>query len=97
MHFRINQNYRFREIAGKFYLLPVGEAADVCDQPVELTETAACIWNSLAKGASAEEAAEALTEEFEVDLGTALTGVRRFMEVLAQQGAGEITNRGISL
>ena len=86
MCIRTNRNYKYREIAGEYYLIPVAEAADKSKVPFQLTETAARIWTEIEKGVPKEKMISRMTEEFEVDPATAGKAVEQFIEVLLNQG-----------
>ncbi|RMH36852.1 MAG: PqqD family protein [Deltaproteobacteria bacterium] len=51
----------------------------------ELNETAALIWECAAAGCTAEDAARAIVEQYEVDLDTALADVRACCEDLVNR------------
>lgn len=86
MQIRINRSYKYREIAGEYYLIPTSQAAERSKIPLQLTETAAWIWKQIEKGASKEEIVSRMTEEYEVDSVTAGKAVEQFIEVLLDQG-----------
>lgn len=86
MKIKINSCFTYRMIAGKHYLIPVGEAAKNWNAPLELTETAARIWISLEAGMPKEAIAKGLTEEFEVEPDAAERAVDQFALLLRKQG-----------
>lgn len=86
MRIRTNRSYKYREIAGEYYLIPVAEAADKSKVPFQLTETAAWIWTQIEESVPKEEMISRMTEEFEVDPATAGKAVEQFIEVLIKQG-----------
>ncbi len=91
MRIRTNRSYKYREIAGEYYLIPTLEAAERSKIPLQLTETAAWIWIQIDKGLPKEEMIARMTEEFEVDFETAGKAVKQFMEALLKQGMLEMT------
>lgn len=91
MQIRTNRSYKYREIAGEYYLIPTSEAADRSKIPLQLTETAAWIWIQLGKGVSKEDLVCRMTEEYEVDPVAAGKAVDQFIEVLLEQGMLEKT------
>ncbi len=86
---RINQDYKYRRIAGQHYLIPTGAALERHAEPLQLSETGAWIWEAMQEGLSGSEIAARMTGAFEVDAETAGPAVARFMEALAEQGMAE--------
>ncbi len=87
MRLEVSPLYKYREIGGEHYLIPVGEAAVKRKDPLQLTDTAAFLWKLLKEGRDEKEAADALTEEFEVDRAGAAEAVDGFIRALL---AGEM-------
>lgn len=85
---KTNSNYKYREIAGEYYLIPVGFAAEKSTTPIQLTETAAWIWRNINDVAhsSPEILAMKMTEEYEIDIAQAYTAVNHFLTQLSNQG-----------
>lgn len=90
MRIKTSHSYQYREVAGQYYLIPVGEAADRSKIPLQLTETAAWIWTHLEAGASTEETASEMTKEYEVGPDDALSAVERYAALLLEKGMAEI-------
>lgn len=86
MRIRTNRSYKYREIAGEYYLIPVAEAADKSKVPFQLTETAAWIWTQIETGINIEEIVVKMTEEFEVNLDVARNATESFIIFLLNQG-----------
>ena len=86
MRIKTNCDFKYRKIAGKHYLIPCAGAAERSKIPVELTETAACIWLYAEAGQSAEKIACNMAEEFEVDIQTARRAVSAFFNLLVDRG-----------
>lgn len=86
MRLKTNPDYKYREIAGMHYLIPCGQASARSETPIQLTETAAWIWNRIEKEMEQEEIIVCMTQEFEVDGETARKGVAGFLDMLLQQG-----------
>lgn len=91
MQTRINRNYKYREIAGKYYLIPTSQAAERSKNPMQLTETAAWIWKQIEASKDIDEIAIAMTEEFEVTFAVASNDVERFVSFLLNHGFLEET------
>lgn len=92
MQFRTNRCYKYREIAGEYYLIPTLQAAEKSRIPLQLTESAAWIWIQIEKGLPKEEVIFRMTEEYEVDPTIAGKAVEQFIEVLLKQGMLEMTD-----
>lgn len=82
MRIRTNRSYKYREIAGEYYLIPTLEAAERSKIPLQLTETAAWIWIQIEKGKESEEIAVTMTKEFEVNLDVAHKATEKFIAFL---------------
>ena len=84
-------NYKYCEIAGEYYLIPVGTAAEKSRDPIQLSETAAWIWRQITKKdcPSLEVLAEKMTEDYEVSLTQAHIAVQQFLTVLKERGLVE--------
>lgn len=74
------------EIEGEYYAVPVGAAAQRFSGMIRMNRTGKRIFELLMEGLTPEEAAQKLTEEFEVDEETARNNVTGILEKL--QGAG---------
>lgn len=83
---KTNSNYKYREIAGGYYLIPVRTAAKISLTPIQLTETAAWIWQQVNLCASVEELIRKMTLEYEVDQAHARKAVTQFLDELTRQG-----------
>lgn len=81
-----NKEYKYREIAGEYYLIPVGAAAEKAPAPIQLSETAAWIWRQIQNGVSDKKMAEKMTLEYDVDLTHAHVAVQSFLGELLEQG-----------
>lgn len=79
---KTNEFYILREIAGDNLLVPVGEATQRLNGMIQLTETAAFIWNHLNDANNLEEIVKMMTEEYEVDEETARADVFSFSKEL---------------
>lgn len=79
---RTNEYYILREIAGDNLLVPVGEATQRLNGMVQLTETAAFIWNHVNEAKDLEELVKMITDEYEVDEETARNDVFGFTKEL---------------
>lgn len=91
MQIRTNQSYKYREIAGEYYLIPTAQEAEKSKNPLQLTETAAWIWTQIEKGVSTDNIVCRMTEEYEVDPVAAGKAVDQFIGVLLELGMLEKT------
>lgn len=91
MEIKVNDSFKYREIAGEYYLIPVGGAAEKYKTPLRLTETAAWIWTSIEAGKTREEIVAGLTKEFEVDPISARRDTDFFMSALLKKGILELS------
>lgn len=89
MRIETSHTYKYREIAGQHYLIPVGEAANHSKTPLQMTETAAWIWTKMDEGSSVEEIASEMTKEYEISLDDARTAVDRYAALLLDKGMAE--------
>ncbi len=89
MRIKTNHCYKYREIAGHFYLIPVGEAAERSKTPLQLTETAAWIWTKMEEESSTEEIAFEMIKEYEVSLDDARNAVEQYAALLLDKGMAE--------
>lgn len=85
MKMKTNRSYKYREIAGGYYLIPTGKAAEKSVIPLELTETAAWIWTRIEQGASQEDIIPLMVEEYDIDIVHAQKAVNQFVKVLLDQ------------
>ena len=85
---RASTNYKYREIAGEYYLIPVGTAAEKSRDPIYLSETAAWIWCHIDKKEylSLEALAEEMTDDYEVTLTQARIAIQQFSTALKELG-----------
>ncbi len=86
---KANKDYKYREIAGEHYLIPVGVAAEKTPVPIQLSETAAWVWRQIEKGVPDNEMAERMMLEYEVNPSRAQAAVEQFLIRLREQGLAE--------
>lgn len=86
MQVKVKDCFKYRMVAGEHYLFPLARAEEKWNAPLQLTETAAWIWTSLAEGKTQEEINAGMIEEFEVGPDTAESAVRQFCRMLLQEG-----------
>ena len=86
---KLKDRFVFAEVGEDRVAVPVGPAARSLHGIVRLNETAAFIWRGLAEGLAAEQIAERMQAEYDVDAETALRAVRRIMDRLVEDGLAE--------
>ena len=79
---KIKDGYLVRDIAGAHVVVPAGEQAAEFNGLMTLNETAAFIWNILAKGADEDEVVDALLGEYDIDEPTARNDAKKVIDLL---------------
>lgn len=85
---KISNNFILSEIAGNYIVMPCGDNNINLNYMITLNQTGVFLWQQLEKGAagSAEQLAQALAAEYEVDLQTALKDTDSFIGKLQSAG-----------
>ena len=83
---KINYEFVKREIAGEYFLVPIGEAAKVFDGIIAINELGAFIFDCLPECADAQAVTDRILERYETDRATALTDVLAFFDALREAG-----------
>ncbi len=63
---KIKKGFMLRNVAGKNIVVPIGQASVDFNGVINLNDTGAFLWNTLAKGCTYEELVEALLSEYDV-------------------------------
>ena len=71
-----------REIAGEYFLIPVGRTVYDTNGLFALTEVGAFLWDRLPEARDAEALVQAVLAEYEVDADTAAADITAFLEKL---------------
>ncbi|MBR2869464.1 MAG: PqqD family protein [Clostridia bacterium] len=87
--FRIKSGFMIRNISGQIMAVPTGARTSDIHGMIVLSESGELLWKALEKGASADELADILTENYDVDRQTALADTEKFLNGLREQGALE--------
>lgn len=82
----IREGFVLRRVMGQAMVIALGDASRDFSGMIKLNDTAADLWQWLADGATEEELASRLQEEYEVDGDTASADVKRFVNHLKEQG-----------
>ena len=80
------ENFIHRRVAGSHVLISVGANVANLNGFIELSESAALLWDFMKAARSEDELAACLYEEYEVDLDTAQTDVHELLGVLLENG-----------
>lgn len=92
---KIVKEFVLRTIAGESILVPVGMTSQEYHGMINLSPTAAFIWENLEKTDSLEELVEKLTGEFEVDRETAERDAALFVGKLLEYGFIALTREDL--
>ena len=83
---KIKSGFVVRKIANQYMAVPVGARAKELHGMIGLNETAAFLWEQLKEERTEEELVQALLAEYEVEEEQASRSVKRFHELLKQEG-----------
>lgn len=83
---RFNKDFVLRKVCGLNVVLPTGTNVKDFGGALNLNDTAALIYEQLEAGKTAEEAAAALTEAYDVTPETALADVQETIGLLREAG-----------
>ena len=84
---RRNSEFVLRQVAGKFVVVPLGQAAEAFRGMITLNKTGKFLWDLLETEQTEESLADALVETYGITLERALGAVRKFLESLYPTGA----------
>ena len=86
---KIKDGFILRKVPGMNLVMPTGKNVKTFNGSLILNGTGAFIFERLQKGATAEEIAQALTQEYNVTLETASADVQKTIASLIEAGAAE--------
>ena len=86
---KIKDGFVLRKIPGMNLVMPTGKNVKSFSGALMLNDTGAFIYERLQKGVTADETAQALTEEYDVALETASTDVQNTINSLIEAGVAE--------
>lgn len=89
MVYKVKDGFVIRKIGPQIMAVPVGKLTSEIHGMIALSESGAFLWDLLLKGAQKEELANALFDEYEIDIETAQKDVEKFIDGLSEQGALE--------
>jgi len=83
---RIKKGYMMQTVAGSNVVVPVGAEAISFRGMLTLNEVGAFVWKALENDNTAENIANEVVKEYDVDFETALTDVNGFIARLREKG-----------
>ena len=86
---KIKDGFILRKVPGMNLVMPTGKNVKSFNGSLMLNDTGAFIYEKLKKGATPDETAQALTEEYDVALDTASTDVQNTINSLIEAGVAE--------
>ena len=86
---KIKDGFVLRKVPGMNLVMPTGKNVKTFNGSLVLNDTGAFIFERLQKGATLEETAEALTQEYDVPLDTAGADVKNTVASLIEVGVAE--------
>ena len=86
---KIKDGFILRKVPGMNLVMPTGKNVKDFNGSLMLNDTGAFIYERLQKGSTPEEAARALTQEYDVALDTASADVQNTVASLIEAGVAE--------
>ena len=86
---KIKEGFILRKVPGMNLVMPTGKNVKSFNGSLMLNDTGAFIYERLQKGATPDETAKALTQEYDVTLDTASTDVKNIIGSLIEAGVAE--------
>lgn len=86
---KIKDGFILRKVPGMNLVMPTGKNVKEFNGSLMLNDTGAFIFEKLQNGATPEETANALTQEYDVTLDTANTDVQNTINSLIEAGVAE--------
>ncbi len=86
---KIKDGFVLRRVPGMNLVMPTGKNVKTFNGSLVLNDTGAFIFEKLQKGATPEETAGALTQEYDVPLDTAADDVKNTVASLIEAGVAE--------
>lgn len=86
---KLNSEYILRTVAGEPVIVPTGSSTQKINGLITLNDSAAFLWECVAKGLEREEIIKKVKEEFDVEESEAVSNVNGFLDMLLEQGFAE--------
>lgn len=84
-----NSNFLMRQVAQRYVIVPVGEAAEKFSGMITLNGTGKFLWDLLEQEQTVESLAQALIDTYQISGELAMTDAAAFVEKLKSCGAIE--------
>ena len=81
---KIKKGFVLRAVGGEHVVVPVGEMSKNFHGMINLNETGAFLWRFFTEEHTAEEAVDALCNEYEADREQVAADVSRFIDILTK-------------
>lgn len=82
-----NGEFILRQVAGKYVVVPIGQAAEAFKGMITLNKTGKFLWDCLAQEQTEESLAKALVDKYGISEERALEAVKKFLEPIYPTGA----------
>lgn len=80
------KEFILREIADEYILIPTGSTTEEFNGIINLTESAAFIWNHIEEANTFEELIDMITKEYDIDSNTAMQDAYQFINHMLANG-----------
>ena len=87
---KIKEGFVIRKVMGNHVVIATGAQSRSFHGMVKLNDTAAEIWELIAKGLDEDAIVEKMSEDYEVDADTLRADVQKTVKTLVEQGFVEI-------
>ena len=81
---KIKKGFVLRQVGSENVVVPVGEMSKIFHGMINLNETGAFLWRFFSEEHTAEEAVQALCNEYEAEREQVEADVNRFVEILTK-------------
>lgn len=86
---KIKQGFVMRKVASQSVVIAVGKASEEFHGMINLNDSGSCIWKCMEEGMEAEEIASKITEEFDIDIQTAMADIEQMQSKMKELGIVE--------
>lgn len=76
-------SYILRQVGGKYVIMPIGDKAFEFSGIININETGALLWETLAEDVSMQQLISAMTAEYNIDEQTAENDINEFISQLS--------------
>lgn len=89
---KIVKDFVLRNMADEYILIPTGSTTEEFNGMVNVSESAAFIWNNLEASTSIDDLVAKILDEYDVSKEDATNSVKEFLNVLLTKGIIEFEN-----